>query len=100
LEVKWAFSNANAAAGYADFYNDVADLDKIDWAAVQSTEFSSRNKTAKDHKQAEFLIYGSFPWHWFEEIGTIDAEIQEQVAHALQHSEHRPRVSVRRNWYF
>jgi len=56
----WAFTNTNAALAYAEFYNNISDLDKINWDAVVSDDFTS--PSVKDGKQAEFLMHRSFPW--------------------------------------
>jgi hypothetical protein len=45
---------------YAEFYNNISDLDKINWDAVVSDDFTS--PSVKDGKQAEFLMHRSFPW--------------------------------------
>jgi len=94
----WAFSNCNAGAFYADFFASLADLDKIDWTAVQATDF--RDGLVKDGKQAEFLIHKSLPWTLIEQIGVFDSETARQVDRILEDTEHKPVVGVQRAWYF
>ena len=53
----WAFSDRNAGAYIARFYNSAADLDRINWDAVRATDF--REQTIKEGKQAEFLMHDS-----------------------------------------
>jgi hypothetical protein len=96
--VRWAFSNTNAGARYADFYRSLDDLNKIDWNAVEARDF--RPVEVKEGKQAEFLVYESFPWSLVERIGVADQSVLRQVQSALARAEHRPRVSVQRGWYF
>src|SRR5208283_5134428 len=88
--VRWAFSDRNAGTYYANFYRRIADLDKVNWDAVQSTDF--RDMLVKEGKQAEFLVYESFPWHLVEKIGVYDTNIVDQVNTILDGygTPHRP----------
>lgn len=98
--VRWAFSDCNAGAYYANFFRRQEDLDHVKWAAVQSTDF--RDMVVKDGKQAEFLVWESFPWTLVERIGVLDTRIADQVNQTLAGTGivHRPVVSVERTWYF
>ncbi|MXY82723.1 MAG: DUF4433 domain-containing protein [Gemmatimonadetes bacterium] len=96
--VNWAFSDRNAGTRYASFYNDLNDLGRIDWNAVNATDF--RDSQVKEGKQAEFLMYQEFPWQLVEKIGTCDQMVANQVNQTLQNSTHRPVVSIERGWYY
>lgn len=96
--IRWAFTNANARAGYASFFKKTEYLGKINWAAVEATDF--RNAEIKDGKQAEFLVYESFPWSLVEKIGVIDENRAEQVGRIIGNSTHQPLVSVEGAWYY
>jgi hypothetical protein len=97
-DVRWAFSNVNAGARYAEFFSDVAQLDQINWEAVGQDDF--RNPVIKEGKQAEFLVFESFPWHLVEKVGVIDAAIVSKVNQAISNTPHQPVVNVERTWYF
>jgi hypothetical protein len=47
---KWAFSNINAGAFYADFFKNLDQLFEVDWNAVAATDF--RAAAVKEGKQA------------------------------------------------
>ncbi len=98
--VRWAFSDRNAGTYYTNFYCRVADLDKVNWDAVQSTDF--RDMLVKEGKQAEFLVYESFPWHLVEKIGVYDTNIVDQVNTILDRYDtpHRPVIINERTWYY
>jgi hypothetical protein len=81
-----------------EFYADLQDLDKLNWDAIAATDF--RDPDIKEGKQAEFLVYGYFPFGLVERIGVSTKTIQERVLRMLQYSNYRPRVEVLRNWYF
>lgn len=95
---RWAFTDRNAGTYYADFYADLEQLDQVNWTAVRATDF--RDARIKEGKQAEFLVYESFPWELVERIGVLDAPAQEQVEEAITESDHKPEVQVTEAWYY
>ncbi len=95
---RWAFSDRNAGTYVAGFYRDVADLDEIDWRAVQARDF--RDPVVREGKQAEFLMHEWFPWELVECIGVIDAPRAEQAAEAIREAAHQPLVRVEPGWYY
>ncbi len=96
--VRWGFSDRNAGGRLAGFYNHLDDLDKVDWTAVAASDW--RDPIVKEGKQAEFLIYESFPWKLIERIGVKDEDIKEQVNAILRNAEHKPLVTVEPAWYY
>jgi hypothetical protein len=94
----WAFSDANAGARYAAFYNTVDSLNHLNWDAIESTDF--RDAVIKDGKQAEFLLYESFPCNLISRIGVINETIAQQVNIILAATGFDIEVSVLRKWYF
>jgi hypothetical protein len=97
-EVRWACSDRNAGAYVASFYKRRQDLIKVNWPAVAATDF--RGTLVKEGKQAEFLLYESFPWHLIEAIGVRNEAIRAKVQAALRGAAHRPPVTVETNWYY
>ena len=95
---RWAFSLSNAGAEYAQFRSRREQLDEIKWTAVNSRDF--RSADVKEGKQAEFLLYHSFPWHLVERVGVYSQRIAQRVSSAMQPSTHRPRVEIVEAWYY
>jgi len=93
---RWAFTNSNAGSRYFEDYDDLAQLGKIDWNAVQAARWTQ----CKEGKQAEFLLEHRFPWHLVERIGVHSANVYRQVVNALPAQGHRPTVEVLPNWYY
>ncbi len=55
----WAFSDGNAATAYTMFYDNLLDLNKLDWSIIKSNNWAGE----RIHKKAaEFLVADSFPW--------------------------------------
>jgi hypothetical protein len=96
--IRWAFSDRNAGAYFAEFYKDLKDLDQINWQAVEATNW--RDIIIREGKQAEFLVYESFPWPLVEKIGVLDGVMARQVETALSKMEHKPLVTVEKSWYY
>jgi len=96
-KARWAFSDRNAGEYIANFFKDLRDFDKINWKAVEATDF--RDILVKEGKQAEFLIYGSFPWQLIDRVGVMDGGMRNVVREVLGDSV-RPLVSVENAWYY
>lgn len=94
----WAFSDRNASARYASFYNDIKDLDQINWEAVAATHWNTPE--FKEGKPAEFLIYDHVSWDLIERIGVIDQRRAAQVTAIVGASKHVPKITIEREWYY
>ena len=93
---RWAFTLSNAGARYFEDRADLAQLDEIDWEAVNARDW----RQCKEGKQAEFLLEHDFPWQLVEQIGVHSRPIYGQVAHALPAQGHRPRLEIEPGWYY
>lgn len=93
---RWAFTLSNAGSRFFEDRCDLANLDEVDWNAVDARDW----RGCKEGKQAEFLLEHSFPWHLVERIGVLSRPIYQQVVHALPHAGHRPAVDIRADWYY
>ena len=94
--LRWAFTTSNAGSRFFDDYSDLAQLDKIDWNAVQARDWQQ----CKEGKQAEFLIEQQFPWELVSRIGVQSMPVCRQVRAALGSTAHKPPVKISRNWYY
>lgn len=95
---RWAFTSSNAASRYFEDYSDLADLEQINWAAVDASDW--RADKDKEGKQAEFLLEHCFPWHLIERIGVRSDKLRQQVGNILPAEGHCPAVEVRPDWYY
>lgn len=95
-ERRWAFTSSNAGSFHFDDYSDLAQLDVLDWDAIEADDWQGR----RDGKQAEFLIEQSFPWQLISRIGVRSNGVRDQVLEALEVAECRPPVEILRNWYY
>ena len=95
---RWAFTDRNGGSRVVWFFDDLASLDQLNWTAIEATQWSE--PTIKEGKQAEFLVYGLFPWGLVERIGVRDERVAEQVRRAIAGAEHQPPVAVEPSWYY
>ena len=93
---RWAFTTSNAGSRFFDDYADLAQLNKIDWNAVQARDWQD----CKDGKQAEFLVERSFPWEMVSRIGVLSRRVYQLTSTALAAAAYKPPVEIRREWYY
>ncbi len=94
----WAFTDRNAGSSYFQTSRHLAELSQLDWEHIANDDF--RNPVVKEAKQAEFLVYRSFPWTLIRSIGVFDELIAQRVREILAAARHRPDVHVERAWYY
>jgi len=100
----FVFTDGHAIMQFSEFYNDVADLDKIDWPLMQAKLWTDTDEDPdrKRRRQAEFLLHRRCPWSLISGIGVFDEAMQLRVEGLLNSlkPEHLPRVKVLRDWYY
>ena len=94
--LRWSFTTSNAGSYYFVDYANLADLERLDWDAIQAHYWSA----CKESKQAEFLIERLFPWELIGRIGVKAQNVRSQVQLAMKLSDHRPRVEIMPRWYY
>lgn len=63
------FTDASAnTAKLPNFYNQIEDLDKLNWEVINSTKWGTASEDIKHKKMAEVLIHKSVPLEWIEYI--------------------------------
>jgi hypothetical protein len=100
--ISTVFTDGHAAMMFTDFYDDTADLDKLDWQVIQSNSWADTDDDPdrKRRKQSEFLVYGFIPLNLLNEIGVHDEGVANRVRELLEPATHQPVVSVQRRWYY
>ena len=100
--INFVFSDGHAIMAMTDFYDDLDDLNQIDWDVMTSKWWrdTPEDPDRKRRRQAEFLIHKFFPWDLVDEIAVMDDRVAQQAQSLLQGTEHPPAVHVRYNWYY
>lgn len=95
----WAFTDRNAGSSVFQKYNDIRDLGKLRWDAINASKWAEM-VDGKTFKQAEFLVERFVPWELIERIGTIDDRQAEALRRVLAHNPGMGLVEVHREWYY
>lgn len=94
---RWIFTNSNAGSSYFEDFNDLSQLDKVNWKAVNAKTWND----CREEKQAEFLLEEQFSWALVEAIGVYSKAQVDQVSCILNNvTTHCPTVSVQSDWYY
>ena len=98
--LRWVFTEGHADMGYTDFFDDLKDLDKVDWPLMQETYWNDTNDDPdrKRRRQAEFLVHKFLPWNMVSQIGVYDRSIAERVSELLKGD--KPEIRIQRDWYY
>lgn len=104
-DLKWCFTDANAACEIAKFYNNPEDFDKLDWSAIEKDRWGKRDNPNDpnliERKQAEFLVHSFFPWKYIKGIAVHDEAILERLQKLLSPEDlQRIRTCVQNRWYY
>lgn len=101
---RFVFSDGHAIAAYTEWYDDLANLNKVDWDVVYQRYWADdvSNMDRQRRKQAEFLIHRFCDWNLICEIGVINGTMQKQVETIMKlfpSTMHKP-VCVHKEWYY
>lgn len=101
-ESRWCFTDGHAVMTFSEFYNQIADLSKIDWLVIDNWSWRDtlEDNDRKRRKQAEFLVEDFVSWDLFDKIGVISNGIKKRVENILQTQSYQPAVSIEPNWYY
>jgi hypothetical protein len=102
--IRFVFSNGHGIAAYTAWFDDVAHLEEVDWDMVYLRYWRDEvnDMDRQRRKQAEFLIYQSYPWTLIQEIGVLNTPAKTRVEQILNDFDvsHRKIVNVRAGWYY
>jgi len=99
---EWVFTDGHATMAFSGFFDDLNDLNEIDWVVMESRYWND-TPTLPDRKrrrQAEFLIKDCCPWELFSEIGVINSRMGSRAENILENNRHQPIVQIHGNWYY
>lgn len=95
----WAFTDRHAELAYAEYFDDLKNLDQVHWDVMPLKWWSDDDQTMQA-RQAEFLVYDYLPWKSVESIGVHNQQIKLQVSGLLKNAPHKPEVVVQPTWYY
>ena len=102
--IPFVFTDGHAIMQFSEFYNNPANLDKIDWKLMTAQYWADTDDDPdrKRRRQAEFLLYEKCPWSLIAGIATFDEAMKARVETLFTDEQctYLPRVKVKRDWYY
>ena len=99
---RFVFTDRHAYLAAADFFDDLARLDRIDWAILQRSDFKrdSEDPGKFERYQAEALIYRKLPVEMLLGLVSYDNPTDSRLKMLLAERGMTLRTEIRPQWYF
>lgn len=100
----FVFSDGHGIATFTRWFDNLADLDRVDWDAVYAKIWKDTvdDTDRQRRKQAEFLVHRQCDWALIQEVGVLNERMEVEVERILSgfpREMSRP-VRVRPAWYY
>ncbi len=81
----WCFTDGHAVEAFTEFYNNIEELDKIDWDVIDDWSWHNtmEDNDRKRRKQAEFLVEEFVPIDSFSRIAVMNVTMKDNVTKLL-----------------
>lgn len=95
--IPFVFTDGHGIMLYTEFYNNLEDLDKIDWNIMKAIYWHDTKEDGDRlrRRQAEFLVHKFFQWSLIHEIGVINQRTARMVQEVLGKTKITPTVVAR-----
>lgn len=102
LGVQFVFSDRHAYLAMAEFFDDLDQLDNIDFGLLRRKDFKRdpEDPDKIERYQAEALIYRAAPIEALLGIGCYSVSERNIIDEHLEHRQMDVRILARPNWYF
>ena len=98
----FVFSDGHGIAAFTQWYDDIDDLDKVDWDTAYARYWADTvdDMDRQRRKQAEFLVHRFCPWDVVNRIGVLHDAVKQRVERILDRKNVSMPVEVCRQWYY
>jgi len=98
----FVFTDGHGIMALSEFYDNFDDLGEIDWNVMQARYWADTNDDPdrKRRRQAEFLVYKSFPLDMVEMIAVMNERTKDQVEDVFLMANRKPPIKVKADWYY
>lgn len=102
LGIPFIFTNAHAYPEWTDYYNDLRDLSRVDWALLQARDFTrDQNDLRKfERYQAEALVYKHLPVQGLIGVICYTERLQLELEQQVKARGLSLQIHARPGWYF
>jgi hypothetical protein len=94
------FTDRHAELAYAQQYESLDDLDKVDWSVMPTDVWWGGDPDVKERRQAEFLVHDFFPWSAVAGVVAYDQTVAAEVRALVAAAAPKYGVVVRPAWYY
>jgi ssDNA thymidine ADP-ribosyltransferase, DarT len=100
--VRFVFTNQHALALNAEYFTDLAYLDRIDWPLLQSRDFKHDpdDPEKKERYQAEALIWKHVPLAALRGVCCYTAVVEQDLRSEVERRDLSFTVAAQPSWYF
>ena len=100
--LKYVFTNGHAIMAMTNFYNDLHDLNQIDWHIMRSMYWhdTEDDPDRKRRRQAEFLVYQFVPIQFIVGVAVKSYEWESNIKKITLQYNYKGSIVVRPDWYF
>ena len=98
----FVFTDGHAIMAFTDFYNDLRDLDKIDWEVIKAKYWRDTldDNDRVRRRNAEFLVHQFVPWELIQAIGVMYKAVAVKVERMLRDSSRQVVTKLHKEWYY
>ena len=102
LGLNFVFSNMHAYYQWTTFYNNLNDLDKVDWSLLQNRDFKrDQNDPLKfERYQAEALIHQHCPLTALQGVLCYNEKVKSSLENLMSERNINIPIYANPNWYF
>lgn len=99
---KWFFTDGQGNDMASNHYNDIADLDNIDWQCIQNSNFSKSDGDFDRPRryQAEFLVQHEVPIDCVESLNVYNQQAADVLANILNENNINLAVNIQPLYFF
>jgi hypothetical protein len=104
VDFQWCFTDGNAAKKITKFFKEHADLKKLDWKSIRTTDFRTDNLDGDEDrirkKHSEFLVLNKVPSEKIAGIVVLNKNALERVKYILESYGLNVKILIKPNFYF
>lgn len=102
IGLPFVFTDAHAIMMFTNFYDDLAELERVDWDIMKATIWTDDidHPNRKSKRQAEFLVHDKVPLEACIGFATMNAKMQQELQTILDEFNSKIPIGVRRQFYF
>ncbi|MER6782729.1 MULTISPECIES: DUF4433 domain-containing protein [unclassified Streptomyces] len=100
--IPFLFTDGNCASSLTDYYDDLADLEKVDWTVMRATMWADTadDPDRKRRRMAEFLMHQTAPLSAITGMATMTAQMADELKSVLTRLNYSTDIQIRREWYY